>query len=57
MINLDKIDEAVWISAALKTFNVYHNSVNNGNLTIDDLYFKQSEIIKLANKFYTKKKI
>ncbi|WP_300261015.1 AAA family ATPase [Clostridium sp.] len=52
MINLDKIDEAVWVSAALKAFNAYHN-----NLDIDDLYFKQSEIIKLANKFYTKKKI
>lgn len=52
MISLDKIDEAVWVSAALKAFNAYHN-----NLDIDDLYFKQSEIIKLANKFYTKKKI
>ncbi|XZH20865.1 McrB family protein [Clostridium perfringens] len=52
MINLDKIDQAVWVSAALKAFNAYHN-----NLDIDDLYFKQSEIIKLANKFYTKKKI
>ncbi|WP_243156418.1 AAA family ATPase [Clostridium sp. C8-1-8] len=50
----EKADQAAWIAALLITYDDYMSKIKWGEINTDDLYFKQSIVLKKANDMCTK---
>lgn len=48
MIKFDSVAHAVWIAAAIMSYNAYKQSIKDGELVYGGFYFKQSEIVNNA---------
>lgn len=56
MYKFEKVDESIWVAAAVMTYEKYMSISKSRKVNEDDLYFKQVEVIKRGNKLYAKNK-
>lgn len=54
MYKFEKADEALWVAAALMTYEEYMSKLEIKEINANDLYFKQSEVLKKANEMCIK---
>lgn len=56
MDKFEKADEAIWIAAAIMTYEKYMSVSESREVKADDLYFRQADVLRRGNKICAKDK-